>query len=348
MNKLSFIAVLFLVNAAFATTFLKGTPSSPIFAQLKKIESTTFGKNLLDTIALQVENKVPLADISKLLANLKADLENQQVKADELQAEREAECEKAIAEYNRRIDEANRIIAETTARIAVLVEKIAALEDEIKGLEADLASTKQQLADARAANVTATNEYNERQRKFAGILDAVEIITNKLKSERDQPEEQLEFATALLALSKIGKSNPIAALAQVAATLPKEQWERAVQIFNSLRQSVETKRDNDIAAEQARLAAFYKLEAHLEKTIANIESTLEQRRAELAENEEDLANTRARKAAAEAELEAATNGLAEKTAQCKKWTEEYNRDTAKRTEEISIVEKVQQIFANRI
>lgn len=261
---------------------------------------------------------------------MKADLENQQVKADELQAEREAECEKAIAEYNRRIDEANRIIAETTARIAVLVEKIAALEDEIKGLEADLASTKQQLADARAANVTATNEYNERQRKFAGILDAVEIITNKLKSERDQPEEQLEFATALLALSKIGKSNPIAALAQVAATLPKEQWERAVQIFNSLKQSVETKRDNDIAAEQARLTAFFKLEAHLEKTIANIESTLEQRRAELAENEEDLANTRARKAAAEAELEAATNGLHEKTAQCKKWTEEYNRDTAKR------------------
>merc|ERR1711907_852889 len=124
MNKFTFVAVLFLVNAAFATSFLKSGANSPIFAQLKKVEETSFGKNLLDTIALQVQNQAPLSDISRLLANLKADLEKQQAEADQLQAEREEECEKAIAEYNRRIEVANTIIAETTEKIAKLVKVI--------------------------------------------------------------------------------------------------------------------------------------------------------------------------------------------------------------------------------
>jgi len=284
----------------------------------------------LDTIALQVQNQAPLADISRLLANLKADLERQQAEADQLQAEREAECAQAIAEYNRRIEVANTIIAETTEKIAKLVKVIEALQNKIANAERDLQETREQLQSARDADAIAREEFAVRQHKFDGVLDAVDLIIEKLVSQRDKPEAQLEFETALLALGKIGKSNPIAALAQIATTLPKEDWERAVQIMQTLRESTETKKSNDINSENARIAAFEKLEAQLLGQIADLEKLLEQARTELAENEEDLRNTRAAKDAAEKELAAATKGLQQKTEQCNKWRSDYERDSAKR------------------
>mmetsp|Transcript_22303 Transcript_22303/g.19164 ORF Transcript_22303/g.19164 Transcript_22303/m.19164 type:complete len:133 (+) Transcript_22303:899-1297(+) len=118
--------------------------------------------------------------------------------------------------------------------------------------------------------------------------------------------------------------------------------------MQTLRESTETKKSNDINSENARIAAFEKLEAQLLGQIADLEKLLEQARTELAENEEDLRNTRAAKDAAEKELAAATKGLQQKTEQCNKWRSDYERDSAKRTDEIAIVEKVQAIFANRI
>merc|ERR1711907_492914 len=327
MNKFTFVAVLFLVNAAFATSFLKSGANSPIFAQLKKVEETSFGKNLLDTIALQVQNQAPLADISRLLANLKADLERQQAEADQLQSEREAECAQAIAEYNRRIEVAEGIIDETTENIANLKAKIAELKTAIANLKQTIATLKEHLAELIADDAAERDAFANRIEAYNTQLEGLDQIIEMLKTQRDEEGEAVPDVQSLLQLAKIGKKNPMAALVQVAASLPREQWEKAVNLMSELRERIAQKKAADIQQEAARIQKFEQDKAALEKNIASNQQKLRETEAELAENEQSLE---------------------EKTAQCNKWREEYERDSEKRGNEIDVVEQVQQIFSNRI
>lgn len=61
-----FIFGLIAVNAVF----VKKTATDPnmaVYAQLESLGENAMGKKLLDTIALQLKNKAPLADIAKML-----------------------------------------------------------------------------------------------------------------------------------------------------------------------------------------------------------------------------------------------------------------------------------------
>ena len=48
-----------------------------VFTQLKSFEDITFGKKLLDTIALQLSANSPLGDVARMLAEIRTDLATQ-------------------------------------------------------------------------------------------------------------------------------------------------------------------------------------------------------------------------------------------------------------------------------
>lgn len=59
------------------SVFVKRGPTDPnmaVFAQLEQIEESEMGRKLLDTIALQMKNKSPLAEIAKMLQDLRENL----------------------------------------------------------------------------------------------------------------------------------------------------------------------------------------------------------------------------------------------------------------------------------
>lgn len=70
------VALLFVMLALSNAVFLKKPSKSQfsIFNQLETVEQHGFGKKILDTIALQLKNQAPLADVAKMLADIRQDL----------------------------------------------------------------------------------------------------------------------------------------------------------------------------------------------------------------------------------------------------------------------------------
>jgi len=122
MRKIAIVALLLLNIALSSAVFLKKPSQTTfnVFAQLKNVEQSSFGKKIIDTVALQLKNKSPLQDIAKLLAEIRTDLVVQQKEADSLQSARETECEEEITEYNRRIEVATGIQNDAEAEITIL------------------------------------------------------------------------------------------------------------------------------------------------------------------------------------------------------------------------------------
>merc|ERR1712186_23640 len=71
-------------------------------------------------------------------------------------------------------------------------------------------------------------------------------------------------------------------------------------------------------------------------------------KAELAEVKAALKNQKRRLSENQQELQNATDGLAAKTAECDLYDANYNRDTAQRAAELSILDQVAQIVASRL
>jgi len=220
MNK-ALIAIILILNIAGSqAVFLKKPTKATfnIFNQLKEIEDESFGKKILDTIALQLKNKSPLGDIAKMLAEIRTDLVTQQQEADQLHAAQEAECENEINEYRRRIDVATTTISEAEAEITVLKGEISQLQGEIKNKGIQLEILNQREVDLQNARAQDADDFQNRQRQSVEVVGALDLIIEKFDSI--QPNDNHE--AVLAELGKIGSSNPIMALVQVASTFSPE------------------------------------------------------------------------------------------------------------------------------
>lgn len=117
-STVSLLLVLIAANAVFVKK--PSDPNAGVFAEMEEIEQHELGRKLLDTIALQMKNQAPLADIAKMLQDLRENLLLQQQQADMKHAADEADCAAEIAGYNRRIDYASNEISEATSEITNL------------------------------------------------------------------------------------------------------------------------------------------------------------------------------------------------------------------------------------
>ncbi len=73
--KTAFIIALVVVGALAETTFLGS--NKKLTTALNRIDSNEFGKNLLDTIALQMDSKAPMQDIANMIRDMMNDLRHQ-------------------------------------------------------------------------------------------------------------------------------------------------------------------------------------------------------------------------------------------------------------------------------
>jgi chromosome segregation ATPase len=202
MTKFAIIALV-LVNAAFASQVFLGNTnkmSTGAFAALKAIEQNEFGKNLLDTIALQLQNQAPLSDVAKLLGELKSDLLHQQQEDDELHTRREQECSEAIAEYDRRIAVASEEIRQATERIGQLTNRISELEVSIADYEHQIEDAETTVRNSIEERAFRAGQFESRTAQHQGVLEALDLILSKLAAygNQQQPDE-----ATLLQLAKL-------------------------------------------------------------------------------------------------------------------------------------------------
>lgn len=206
--KFILIALLGLVIAQAVFVKRSSDPNQAVFAQLEAMEEHELGRKLLDTIALQLNNKAPLSDIAKMLQQLRENLILNQQEADQKHAQDEVECETEIFQYNRRIDFASNEIQESTAEITTLSNKVEELKVDLENKVVQLDILNEQEATIRDQRAKDAEAFKKFDVETEGVIEAVGVIIGKLGAI--QPEQ--EVLAALTQLSKIGSTNPILAL----------------------------------------------------------------------------------------------------------------------------------------
>ena len=81
--KVLIIAILGLALTQAVFVKRSNDPNAALFAKLESFEDHELGRKLLDTIALQLNNKAPLNDIAKMLQQLRENLVLNQQEADQ-------------------------------------------------------------------------------------------------------------------------------------------------------------------------------------------------------------------------------------------------------------------------
>jgi chromosome segregation ATPase len=146
----------------------------PVDEQLAQIDSQDYGKQVLDTIDMELSSGASFDAIIELLNELDAELNADQAEDDRIHAERQQECEEEIAEFNRRIDTATSEITEAEKNLASLrpqydttVEQIATKESETESLSRDIANFKN-------AHSGDTSSYADRVAEHEAAIGAID------------------------------------------------------------------------------------------------------------------------------------------------------------------------------
>ncbi len=324
MKSSAILIIALICSSTFASTTFLGTHSK-LNNILSKIDSTDFGKNLLDTIALQLESNAPMDDIATLLRDMITDIKRQQEEADEAKAAKDIECDTEITEYNNRIEHANNEIQEATAAIKTLRNRKRDLEKAIKTREVELVLLDQHEQQIREDRTRDHAEYFVRTEQTEEVLEALEVIIPKLKAITPHNAAQV-FAE----LAKIGNTNPIAALVQVASALDAEALTKCITLLEDLQVSFAAFMVEDQEKEISSQVLFDTMIHEIKIMREDTTAALDQDKIELVEVNGSLESQIRRREENTEELASAEAGLAAKTAECELYTSNYNRDSAQR------------------
>lgn len=326
------ITLLFLIGllAISKAVFLENKMGShfAIFSQLKSIEDSEFGKKILDTIALQLQNKSPLSEVASLLKELRSNLVSQENEAKAKWNNQQLECEREISDFNARIKNADSEIQEATRKIYDLERAIDGLQNDIKNYVRQLEILAQRESDARVARAADEKRFEARAEEHKQVLLALDLIIPKLESLIGSVPGE---APAILAeLAKIGSTNPIASLMQLASSLDQNALNNVLQKLKELRDSIDNSSKDDQNDEDQSIREYNNLLAEVSQVRISITALKTKAEGELSDAQIELGSQRKRLSSNQLELNNATEGLRNKNSQCDNWKKTYETESAKR------------------
>ncbi|CAD8043380.1 unnamed protein product [Paramecium primaurelia] len=337
-----FLLGLVTLNAVFVKK--PSDPNAGVFAELEEIEEHALGRKLLDTIALQMKNQAPLADIARMLQELRENLLLQQQQAELKHAADEADCAAEIAGYNRRIDYASNEISESTTEITALSAQVQQLESEIENIQVQLGILNDQEETLRTQRAKDAEAFAQRIKSTADVVEALNVVAAKLSAIQPEQDPKAVF----LELHNMGKSNPIAALVSIASAFSKERLQQTQDKIAELRQSIEQSAVDDQEAEVQAQIDYQNMLAQFADQRKNFQNALKDNEAKLTQTENALGAQKKRKEDAGRELATATAGKTQKENDCEALRTQYARDSEQRTKEIGIIRQVEEILATKL
>jgi len=348
MNKFVLVALLGLVCFASASKLNKRMTiahSEPTVAQqFDEIEVSEFGRKILDTIALQVKNNSPLTDIARMLAEIRQDLILQEHESDNTHAQQTQECETEIVEYNRRIDLATVTRDDAQTEITLLQGEVAVLRQDVAAKAVQLAIIDNREAALRADREAEAFAYQTRIATNNEVLAAIDLILEKMAGM----SPGASTASVLAQLNKIGKSNPILALAHLASTFNEASFRTATARLETLRDSLEETNARDTEQEETAVADFNSAIGELTTTRRNIAAAKAESEGQLAQAESALALQESILDEAVNELSSAQTGKANKETTCADWHATWERNKEARNNELNLIGQVQNIIATKL
>jgi DNA repair exonuclease SbcCD ATPase subunit len=344
MRGLNTCIAIALVLALAAATTSKISKELNGYALFERLEKDDFGKKILDTVALQLKNKSPVTDISQLLNNIRVDIQNEQRKADSAYAGQQRECEETIDDLNGRINAATDDINEAAFAINKLNTRVNTYTVDIENKAAQiqiLGEKDQQLREERQEDAAA---FAQRQGQTREVVAALDLIIPRLKSIQATGDEE----EALIELGKIGKSNPIHALVQVATSLDQDALLIVIQKLEAIRDSLVESLDEDQENEEETIEDYELLLGEIDNVRTNLETARAQSQQENEEAQAQLQSQRSRLGAARQEFDNASEGKQLKGEECDNYDVRYTTETNKRVAQLEVISQILNILATKL
>merc|ERR1711915_1054756 len=153
-------------------------------------------------------------------------------------------------------------------------EQIGVLKSEIKawGIKITQMNNQLDILNARQSQLALAREQDhaaflQRQEQGPVVLGALDMIVEKLRTIVPTSVDG-----AFAELAKIGKSNPIAALLQVASTFSAETLESVINKMIALHEAIEASLVAYVAAEEEAAAQFKVINGEIEGTRKNVQA----------------------------------------------------------------------------
>jgi len=175
------------------------------------------------------------------------------------------------------------------------------------------------------------------------VLEALEVILPKLRNITPHTAQDV-----FMELAKLGASNPIAALVEVASALNPEALSRCIGLLEDLQSDF---RDFLVNGEQNEIDSQYQHDeflTYVKKQRKQTKKALKQDRAELVECENTIVLQKTRLENNTDEKESAINGFNVKNTECNAAFASYESSSTSRAEELAILQQVSQIVATKL
>jgi chromosome segregation ATPase len=315
---------------------------SPNMVSLSKIDASPYGRQLLDTVSLQVRSGASVDRIVELLDELASGLREEQSQDDALNVTRQNECDTEIEAYHNtiaytqsEIDDAERLLGEyypdleeTIAELETKEKEIESLTKEIDDLEADY---RADLAD-----------YNDR------VADHKDAITS-LQSVLDElyPMVGSEAGEGIHDNSKrIEAEEKAGVLLQTKAD--QATLERIIELLEETKENLETGIEDENGQQSEADQDYSELHADMTRTLADLNTAKNSLAEHKAHLESEIAQEEERKERNTRERDAAQEALEAKEKICEEWRQKYFSDSAKRSDELDLIQQVREIFTEEL
>lgn len=220
------VIIVALLLVSCSAVFLKkpSRQSYDTFSQLKEFEENSFGKKILDTVALQLNNQAPLNEIAKMLGEIRTGLASEKQKASSQHNKRETECSDFLKKQKEKFAKAEATKNTAQAEIQILNREVKQLAGSIKNLEAQVSILDSREVALKAARERDRQDYERRKEQGPQVIEALELIIDKLSTLQPTKDSKAVLAE----LNRLGTTNPIAALIQIASGFTEEQLNKVI------------------------------------------------------------------------------------------------------------------------
>ena len=362
MRSLNFFFILVLLTINYSNTF-----DFASFVQLNDLQTDSYAKSLIETIQMSIRNTQGggIESIQTLLEDLLTKLINDQKNADSAWAKEKSRLDGKISDLQNEIARLKEEISRLTKE---KIENEAKRDQSIKNI-AQYSSQKTQdqasLIEISSRRSKDRASYEASVKEHAAIIGAIDEVIGALAKLRgsvsgigkpahvgaianETRDANWKAGVKKSFLEIVGDEDEAQAFVEMATEADQNALEKLIALLNDIQRNTKKSLADDESSENQSVASFNKLKASLESDIASLENLLKRQTANLdgyIKRINDLILTlnirNSLLSSREVELKITIQERATKLNQ-------YNLDTAHRSQENTTIRRIQKIVKERL
>jgi len=361
-QNLIFILVLFTLNLTIINTF-----DISSFVELGDLQQDPYGKSLVETIQMSMKNAPggKIENIQNLLDDLLLKLINDQKTADQDWAKEKARLDARIAALQLDISKLKAEISKLKKEKAVNEQKRDLSKKNIAQYSAQRVQDESSLKQTAQKRKADRASYEASVKEHAAIIGAIEQVIVELSKLRgsvsgigrpshvaaianEKRDAAWKAGVKKSFIEIVGDDDETNAFIELATEADQAALEKLIALLNNILRNTKKSLQDDEKAEAQSVASFIKIKASLEGDISSLDSLLKRQQANLDGYIKKINELTITIGIRVSILHSRQLELKNTTAERATKLAHYNADTAHRSKEKLVIQRVQKIVKERL